>query len=97
MNSSSEDKQTIKETLNVIRKALNENANSELKKEDILLLNKLIKSDGTVEVINNKNLRNLEIKELLDEKLSENFEKYFKIWLEKNADKYFKKYLSNKN
>ena len=93
MNESLNDK-TINETLNVIRNALqDENIN---KNKEILLLDKLVKEDGTIQKINNDNITQSEIKQLLDEKLSEVFDLHFEKWLNNNIPNYLEKYFSKK-
>ena len=43
------EQQSIKNTLNIIRKAIEEDDKSESQKDDeILILNKLVKDDGTI-------------------------------------------------
>jgi len=90
------EQESIKETLNVIKKALEEEISPSLKNDDnVLILNKLVKDDGTIEILEDKNLNNDEVKEILSQKVSEVFEKHFDKWLDKNIpnylDKYFKK------
>ena len=93
MNESLNDK-SINETLNVIRSALqDENIN---KNKEILLLDKLVKEDGTIQKINNDNITQSEIKQLLDEKLSEVFDLHFEKWLNNNIPNYLEKYFSKK-
>ena len=97
MNESLNDK-SINETLNVIRNALqdeNNNTNNNNNKE-ILLLDKLVKEDGTIKKINNININQSEIKQLLDEKLSEVFDLHFEKWLNNNIPNYLEKYFSKK-
>ena len=93
MNESLNDK-SINETLNVIRNALqDENIN---KNKEILLLDKLVKEDGTIQKINSDNITQSEIKQLLDEKLSEVFDLHFEKWLNNNIPNYLEKYFSKK-
>ena len=94
MNESLNDK-SINETLNVIRNALqDENTNNNNK--EILLLDKLVKEDGTIKKINSNNITQSEIKQLLDEKLSEVFDLHFEKWLNNNIPNYLEKYFSKK-
>ena len=59
---------SIKETLGVIRKALeDENLPKDKSINETILLNQLIKKDGTIKIIN-KNSINQDIKKILDEK-----------------------------
>jgi len=90
------EQESIKETLNIIRKALEEEVSPSLNNDDnVLILNKLVKEDGTIEILEDKILNNDEVKEILSQKVSEVFEKHFDKWLDKNItnylDKYFKK------
>ena len=54
------DQQTIKETLNVIRKALEDenHSNSDEVNEKILILDQLVKEDGTINTIKSDFLYN---------------------------------------
>ena len=63
------EQQSIKDTLNVIKKAL-EDDESILEENDsnILILNKLVKDDGTIHVLENKFLEKEEVKEILNQK-----------------------------
>ena len=94
MNESLNDK-SINETLNVIRNALQDENNNNNNKE-ILLLDKLVKEDGTIKKINSNNITQSEIKQLLDEKLSEVFNLHFEKWLNNNIPNYLEKYFSKK-
>ena len=88
---------TIKETLDVIRKAINEDYKIlEDEKLDVLLSNQLVKDDGTIENINT-NIDKKEIIEILEKKLSEEFELHLEKWFDKNIPNYLEKYLSKKN
>ena len=62
----------------------------------VLILNQLVKEDGTIEKINIGNLTKEGIKKTFDEKLSEFFEQYFEKWLNQNISKYLDKYFSKK-
>ena len=93
MNESLNDK-SINETLNVIRNALQDENNNNNK--EILLLDKLVKEDGTIQKINSDNITQSEIKQLLDEKLSEVFDLHFEKWLNNNIPNYLEKYFSKK-
>ena len=89
------EQQSIKNTLNIIRKAIEEDDKSDTQKnDDILILNKLVKEDGTIDVLENQFLDKDEVKEILNQKISEIFKDHFDDWLDKNIpshlDKYFK-------
>tara|TARA_Y100000590_G_scaffold406375_1_gene495527 strand:- start:1091 stop:1381 length:291 start_codon:yes stop_codon:yes gene_type:complete len=88
----------IKDTLNIIKKALEDDESENLdSNENILLLNNLVKEDGTIEFINNDDIKNEEIKEILDKNISKYFQENFDKWLDKNIPKYLDKYLKDKN
>ena len=91
------EQQSIKDTLNTIRKALEEDATPTLNEDNnVLNLNKLVKEDGTIEIIENNSLNTDEVREILSQKVSEIFEKHFDKWLEKNIPNYLDKYFNNK-
>ena len=64
---------SITETLNVIRKALQDD-NFQEKNNDILLLNQLITEDGKIKKIDNDLIDKEEIKKIFDEKLTQIFD-----------------------
>ena len=65
------EQQSIKNTLNIIRKAIEEDDKSESQKDaDILILNKLVKEDGTIDILENQFLQKDEVKEILNQKIS---------------------------
>ena len=86
---------SINETLKVIKKALQEE-NIESIDENELILNQLVKNDGTIETIENNDLNKEEVKEILNEKLTKIFDENFEKWLNKNIPNYLEKYFSNK-
>ena len=92
------EQQSIKETLDVIRKALEEDdtPNLELNTENILVLNKLIKDDGTIKILNEPVLSKEDVVNILEKKLDDIFEKYLIKWLDVNFPKYLEKYFQNK-
>ena len=85
---------SIKETLSVIRNALQDD--DVINNEDVLVLNKLVKKDGTIEAIETISITKQEIKKILNEKLSEVFEQHFENWLNKNIPNYLEKHFSKK-
>ena len=88
--------QSIKETLDVIRRALeDDNISSDLKK-DLLILNHKVNDDGTINIINNDSINEKNVKKILDEKINQIFEKHFDKWLEKKLPHYIKKFLEKK-
>ena len=91
------EQQSIKNTLNIIRKAIEEDNNSEFQKDDeILILNKLVKDDGTIDILENQFLKKDEVKEILNQKISEIFKDHFDEWLDKNIPSYLDKYFKKK-
>ena len=86
---------SINETLKVIKKALQEESIESID-ENELILNQLVKNDGTIETIENNDLNKEEVKEILNEKLTKIFDENFEKWLNKNIPNYLEKYFSNK-
>ena len=88
----------ISETLDVIRKALeNENHDNifeKSKNDDILLLNKVVQYDGTIQTIKDDNIINQEVSEKNIEKV---LNRHFKKWLDNNLPDILNKYIKNKN
>ena len=87
-----DDDPVISETLNVIKKALEEKSNESFQNE-VLLLNKLVQEDGTIltikESYSDKN-------DISDDKIEKSFDKHLIKWLYKNMPNIINKYL-NKN
>ena len=91
------EQQSIKNTLNIIRKAIEEDDKSEFQKDDdILILNKLVNEDGTINILENQFLKKDEVKEILNQKISEIFKDHFDEWLDKNIPNYLDKYFKKK-
>ena len=91
------EQQSIKNTLNIIRKAIEEDDRSESQKvDDILILNKLVNEDGTINILENQFLKKDEVKEILNQKISEIFKDHFDEWLDKNIPNYLGKYFKKK-
>ena len=91
------EQQSIKNTLNIIRKAIEEDDKSESKKDDdVLILNKLVNKDGTIDILENQFLKKDEVKEILNQKVSEIFKDHFDEWLDKNIPSYLDKYFNKK-
>jgi hypothetical protein len=91
------EQQSIKNTLNIIRKAIEEDDKSESQKDDdILILNKLVNEDGTIDILENQFLKKDEVKEILNQKISEIFKDHFDEWLDKNIPNYLDKYFKKK-
>ena len=91
------EQQSIQNTLNIIRKAIEEDDKSESQKDDdILILNKLVNEDGTIDILENQFLKKDEVKEILNQKISEIFKDHFDEWLDKNIPSYLDKYFKKK-
>ena len=91
------EQQSIKNTLNIIRKAIEEDDKSESQEDDdILILNKLVNEDGTINILENQFLKKDEVKEILNQKISEIFKDHFDEWLDKNIPNYLDKYFKKK-
>ena len=90
---------SIKESLDVIRKALEDETPHQIKVEnsDILVLNNLVKEDGTIDIINDKFLNKKETTDILKSKLDEVFELHLEAWFDNNIPNYLEKYLKKKN
>lgn len=93
--------ESIQESLNIIKKALEEEDTISNKlnneNENILILNNLVKDDGTIEIIDDNKLVKDDVKEILNENISKYFENNFDKWLDKNIPKYLDQYFKNKN
>ena len=88
--------QSIKETLDVIRRALEEDDSSLDIKDNLLILNHKVNDDGTINIINNDSINKDDVRKILDEKINKILEKHFDQWLEKKLPYYIKNYLEKK-
>ena len=88
--------QSIKETLDIIRRALEDDDSPLDLKEDLLILNRKVNDDGTINIINNDSINKEEVRKILDEKINQILEKHFDQWLEKKLPYYIKNYLEKK-
>ena len=85
--------QSIKDTLSVIRKALEDDKNNDnIDQKETLILNHLVKDDGTIEVLNDEEKSHNEINQILEKKINENFDK----WMENKMPNYLEKYFNKK-
>tara|TARA_Y100000590_G_scaffold416870_1_gene516037 strand:+ start:302 stop:574 length:273 start_codon:yes stop_codon:yes gene_type:complete len=86
--------QSIKDTLNVIRKALEEeSSDNNIDQKETLILNHLVKDDGTIEILNNNEDKTQnEINTILENKINEKLDK----WMENKMPNYLEKYLNKK-
>ena len=84
---------SIKDTLDVIRRALEDESDFSQKNDNVLILNKKVNEDGTVKILN-KTVDLNEINKLIDKKLTEILEKKMNNMLETQLpiilDNYFK-------
>ena len=92
------EQESIKQTLDVIRKALEDEDSPNIQEinDNILILNKKVKDDGTIDLIEDTKLSKSETTMILNKKLDQVFEKYLTKWLDKKAPLYLDKYLNNK-
>ena len=85
--------ESIKDTLDVIRRALEDKEDFTEKNEKILILNKKVNDDGTVKLLNQSDDIN-EINKVIDKKLDDLMEKKMTTMLENQLpiilDNYFK-------
>ena len=85
--------ESIKDTLDVIRRALEDKDDLTEKNENILILNKKVNDDGTVKLLNQSDDINA-INKVIDKKLSDLMEKQMTLMLENQLpiilDNYFK-------
>ena len=89
---------SIKHTLNVIKQALEDKEESQNDStNNVLILNQLIKEDGTIDIIEDQTIQKKEIKLILENKLSEVFDQKLEQWLDKNLPHYLDKQFLDKN
>ena len=85
--------ESIKDTLDVIRRALEDKDDFKEKNDNILILNKKVNDDGTVKLLNQSDDINA-INKVIDKKLSDLMEKKMTLMLENQLpiilDNYFK-------
>ncbi len=87
--------ESIKETLDVIRRALEDEGDFSQKNENVLILNKKINEDGTVKFLNEPNDLN-EINKIIDKKLNELIEIKMTSMLENQIPNIMDRYFKNK-
>ena len=85
--------ESIKDTLEVIRKALEDDNNES--DNNILILDRKVNHDGTINIIKKDNLNSFEINKIIDEKLNFIIEKKFDKLVEKRLPEILDKYLKN--
>ena len=93
MDKNNQDKK-ISDTLNVIKKALQEKSSKDIK-DNVLILNKLINDDGTITTLEKKHT-NIHYQDNISELIDNKIEKYFKDnldnWLSENMPNIIKNY-----
>ena len=92
------EQQSIKDTLNVIRKALEDDeiTNTEDLDKNILVLNKLVKNDGTINILNDTYIKEDDVNNIFKNKLDEVFDIHFNKWLDTRIPMYLENYFKNK-
>ena len=86
---------SIKDTLDVIRRALEDGDDFTEKNDNILILNKKVNDDGTVKLLNQYDDIN-SINKVIDEKLNNLFETKITTLLEKRLPDILDNYFKNK-
>ena len=87
--------ESIKDTLEVIRRALQDENNFSEKNDNVLILNKKINDDGTVKMLGQSNDID-EINNIIEKKLSDLLEKKMSNMLENQLPNILDKYFKNK-
>ena len=87
--------ESIKDTLEVIRRALEDENDFSEKNDNVLILNKKINDDGTVKMLGQSNDID-EINNIIEKKLSDLLEKKMSNMLENQLPHILDKYLKNK-
>ena len=92
------DHNSIKESLDVIRKALeSDQSNKDYDAEDnVLILDKLVNEDGTIDIIKKNIISKDEVKEVLESNIEKYFDQHLDKWFDKNIPNYVDKYFKNK-
>ena len=99
--SKSDHDNSISDTLKVIKKAIeddNEDVNTkDTPKEDVLILDKLIKEDGTIMTLNYDSTNNSDlINDQIDKKFKKIVDTKINKWIDKKMPEIIDKYLSKK-
>ncbi len=89
---------SINESLEVIRRALEEEENDKNKdlSSNILILNQKVNSDGTIKLVQKDDDINSEINDIIDQKLSYLVENKIEEMLKKKIPKLLKNYFDSK-
>ncbi|MBT3778196.1 MAG: hypothetical protein HOI06_03330 [Pelagibacteraceae bacterium] len=89
------DNESIKDTLDVIRRALEDETEFSKKNDNVLMLNKKVNDDGTVNLLNQSEDFN-EVNKVIDKKLSVLLEKKMNSMLESKLPQILDNYFKNK-
>ena len=87
--------ESIKDTLEVIRRALEDESDFSAKNENVLILNKKINDDGTVKMLGQSNDID-EVNNIIEKKLTDLLEKKMSNMLENQLPNILDKYFKNK-
>ena len=87
--------ESIKDTLDVIRRALEDKDHFTKKNDNILILNKKVNEDGTVKLLNKSDDTN-SVNKIIDEKLNSLLETKMTSMLENQIPSILDKYFKNK-
>ena len=87
--------ESIKDTLDVIRRALEDESDFSEKNDNVLLLNKKINDDGTVKMLGQPNDIK-EVNNIIEKKLNDLLEKKLSKMLENQLPNILDKYFRNK-
>ena len=87
--------ESIKDTLEVIRRALEDENNFSEKNDNVLILNKKINDDGTVKMLGQSNDID-EVNNVIEKKLTDLLEKKMSNMLENQLPNILDKYFKNK-
>ena len=87
--------ESIKDTLEVIRRALEDESDFSEKNDNVLILNKKINDDGTVKMLGQSNDID-EVNNIIEKKLTDLLEKKMSNMLENQLPNILDKYFKNK-
>ena len=87
--------ESIKDTLEVIRRALEDESDFSEKNDNVLILNKKINDDGTVKMLGQSNEID-EVNNVIEKKLNDLLEKKMSNMLENQLPHILDKYFKNK-
>ena len=87
--------ESIKDTLEVIRRALEDESDYAEKNDNVLILNKKINDDGTVKMLGQSNDID-EVNNIIEKKLTDLLEKKMSNMLENQLPNILDKYFKNK-